>query len=102
VIGCGLGRDELLTDYIAWKILNAAIGADKLVIVDADGINLLCRRPLDHGYRPALILTPNMVEFGRLWAAYMPDTPCPVTSLTINASYEQIDPAVAVGPILLA
>ena len=65
VIGPGLGRDELMQDTCA-KVIEAARKENMPFILDADGLNLAQTRPeLVQGYREC-ILTPNVVEFGRL------------------------------------
>ncbi|KAK2624549.1 hypothetical protein QTJ16_006499 [Diplocarpon rosae] len=65
VIGPGLGRDQLMQDTCA-KILKAARENNMPFVLDADGLNLAQTRPeLVQGYREC-ILTPNVVEFGRL------------------------------------
>lgn len=65
VIGPGLGRDQLMQDTCA-KILEAARAKNMPFVLDADGLNLAQTRPeLVQGYREC-ILTPNVVEFGRL------------------------------------
>ncbi|CZT42216.1 probable ATP-dependent (S)-NAD(P)H-hydrate dehydratase [Rhynchosporium secalis] len=65
VIGPGLGRDQLMQDTCA-KVLIAARKENMPFVLDADGLNLAQTRPeLVQGYREC-ILTPNVVEFGRL------------------------------------
>ncbi|KAH6724982.1 Ribokinase-like protein [Leptodontidium sp. MPI-SDFR-AT-0119] len=65
VIGPGLGRDQLMQDTCA-KVLEAARERNMPFVLDADGLNLAQTRPeLVQGYREC-ILTPNVVEFGRL------------------------------------
>ena len=65
VIGPGLGRDPLMQDTCA-KVIEAARKQDMPFVLDADGLNLAQTRPeLVHGYKEC-ILTPNVVEFGRL------------------------------------
>ena len=65
VIGPGLGRDKLMQDTCA-LVIEAAKKANMPFVLDADGLNLAQTRPeLLHGYREC-ILTPNVVEFGRL------------------------------------
>ncbi|KAH7412371.1 Ribokinase-like protein [Cadophora sp. MPI-SDFR-AT-0126] len=65
VIGPGLGRDQLMQDTCA-KVLEAARKENMPLVLDADGLNLAQTRPeLVQGYREC-ILTPNVVEFGRL------------------------------------
>jgi len=65
VIGPGLGRDSLMQDTCA-KVIEAARRENFPFVLDADGLNLAQTRPeLVQGYREC-ILTPNVVEFGRL------------------------------------
>jgi ATP-dependent NAD(P)H-hydrate dehydratase len=65
VIGPGLGRDQLMQDTCA-KIIEAARKENMPFVLDADGLNLATTRPeLVQGYKEC-ILTPNVVEFGRL------------------------------------
>jgi len=65
VIGPGLGRDPLMQDTCAIVIENAKKAKIPFVL-DADGLYLAQSRPeLVQGYREC-ILTPNVVEFGRL------------------------------------
>lgn len=65
VIGPGLGRDSLMQDTCA-KIIEAAKKENMPFVLDADGLNLAQTRPeLVQGYKEC-ILTPNVVEFGRL------------------------------------
>jgi ATP-dependent NAD(P)H-hydrate dehydratase len=65
VVGPGLGRDEHMQSCARISIESAK--AKKLwLVIDADGLWLLQNEPgLIKGYRKA-ILTPNVVEFGRL------------------------------------
>ncbi|KAI9843726.1 MAG: hypothetical protein M1838_002489 [Thelocarpon superellum] len=65
VIGPGLGRDSLMQDTCA-RVIEAARERNLPFILDADGLYLAQTRPeLVQGY-PLCILTPNVVEFGRL------------------------------------
>jgi NAD(P)H-hydrate epimerase len=58
VVGPGLGQSD-------WSkmVFDAAISADKSLVVDADGLNLLARAPAT---KPNWILTPHPGEAGRL------------------------------------
>eukprot|EP00002_Diphylleia_rotans_P028646 TRINITY_DN5788_c0_g1_i4.p1 TRINITY_DN5788_c0_g1~~TRINITY_DN5788_c0_g1_i4.p1 ORF type:complete len:300 (-),score=56.59 TRINITY_DN5788_c0_g1_i4:91-990(-) len=68
VIGPGLGRDEGVLS-ITRKIIECAKSEQKPMIIDGDGLFLLSQDlALVNGYRRA-ILTPNPVEFDRLWKA---------------------------------
>lgn len=65
VIGPGLGRDELMQETCA-KMITAAKKENMPFVLDADGLNLVSTHPdLVKGYKQC-ILTPNVVEFGRL------------------------------------
>ena len=65
VIGPGLGRDQLMQDTCA-KVIMAAKDQNIPFVLDADGLYLAQTKPeLVKGYRDC-ILTPNVVEFGRL------------------------------------
>jgi ATP-dependent NAD(P)H-hydrate dehydratase len=65
VIGPGLGRDPLMQDTCA-LVIQAARKENIPFVLDADGLYLAQTRPeLVQGYREC-ILTPNVVEFGRL------------------------------------
>ena len=58
VVGPGLGVDQA-----AERALDAALAADRLLVVDADALTLLAARPRKSG---AWILTPHPGEAGRL------------------------------------
>ncbi|KAF1808054.1 carbohydrate kinase [Eremomyces bilateralis CBS 781.70] len=65
VIGPGLGRDKLMQDTVA-EVLKEARKQNIPVVLDADGLILAQERPeLVKGFE-LCILTPNVVEFGRL------------------------------------
>lgn len=65
VIGPGLGRDSLMLETCARVIIEAK-KQNMPFVLDADGLYLAQTRPeLVQGYREC-ILTPNVVEFGRL------------------------------------
>jgi ATP-dependent NAD(P)H-hydrate dehydratase len=65
VIGPGLGRDDYMQE--AAKItIQLCIKNKKHLVIDADGLWLIGKEPkLISGY-DKVILTPNVVEFGRL------------------------------------
>ncbi|KAF2674091.1 YjeF domain-containing protein [Microthyrium microscopicum] len=68
VIGPGLGRDEAMQDTCT-AVLKAAREKGLPVVLDADGLLLAQNRPeLVTGWRE-VVLTPNVVEFGRLCKA---------------------------------
>lgn len=65
VIGPGLGRDALMQDVVA-KVIEAARSVKMPLVLDADALWLVQSRPeLVRGYKEC-VLTPNVVEFGRL------------------------------------
>lgn len=68
VVGPGLGRDPLMHATVA-RVIRAARNKDMPIVIDADGLQLVQNDPeLVKGYKSA-VLTPNVVEFGRLWDA---------------------------------
>ncbi|KAL3418762.1 YjeF domain containing protein [Phlyctema vagabunda] len=65
VIGPGLGRDALMQETCA-RVIAAAREQHMPIVLDADGLSLAQTRPeLVQGYTECM-LTPNVVEFGRL------------------------------------
>ncbi|EHL02390.1 hypothetical protein M7I_1463 [Glarea lozoyensis 74030] len=65
VIGPGLGRDPLMQETCE-KVIVAAREQNVPFVLDADGLMIAQSKPeLVHGYKEC-ILTPNIVEFGRL------------------------------------
>ncbi|XP_074650117.1 ATP-dependent (S)-NAD(P)H-hydrate dehydratase-like [Tubulanus polymorphus] len=74
VIGPGLGRDKLLLDNTK-ILLEHAMKLNKPIVIDADGLFLLSENPdLIQGYQKA-ILTPNKVEFKKLFHAVVGEYP---------------------------
>lgn len=68
VIGPGLGRDPLMQDTVA-KVIEAARKNNIPLVLDADALQVVQKRPETvKGYKLA-VLTPNVVEFGRLCKA---------------------------------
>lgn len=68
VIGPGLGRDPLMQDTVA-RVVEAARKQGTPVVLDADALQVVQKRPeLVRGW-PLAVLTPNVVEFGRLCKA---------------------------------
>ncbi|KAL9008535.1 MAG: hypothetical protein Q9173_006347 [Seirophora scorigena] len=65
VIGPGLGRDEVMQATVA-EVIAAAREKKLPLVLDADALWLVQQRPeLVQGYKEC-VLTPNVVEFGRL------------------------------------
>jgi ATP-dependent NAD(P)H-hydrate dehydratase len=74
VIGPGLGRDPLMQDTVA-HVIRAARERGMPVVLDADALLVVQKDPaLVRGYTGA-VLTPNVVEFGRLCKALNIDVP---------------------------
>ncbi|KAI1277075.1 H-hydrate dehydratase [Xylaria sp. FL0933] len=72
VIGPGLGRDPLMQETCA-RVLAAARERKMPVVLDADALAIVTKSPeLVMGWRE-VVLTPNVVEFGRLWQGVFPD-----------------------------
>uniref|UniRef100_A0A8C5LAH0 ATP-dependent (S)-NAD(P)H-hydrate dehydratase n=1 Tax=Jaculus jaculus TaxID=51337 RepID=A0A8C5LAH0_JACJA len=68
VVGPGLGRDDLLLNSVG-GILEVSKARGLPVVIDADGLWLVAQQPtLIQGYQKA-VLTPNHIEFSRLWEA---------------------------------
>ncbi|KJK78613.1 hypothetical protein H634G_05988 [Metarhizium anisopliae BRIP 53293] len=66
VVGPGLGRDPLMHDTVS-RVIRAAKEKGIPVVMDADALQVVQRDPdLVKGYKEA-VLTPNVVEFKRLW-----------------------------------
>jgi ATP-dependent NAD(P)H-hydrate dehydratase len=74
VIGPGLGRDPLMQDTVA-LVVKAAREKGIPLVLDADALQVVQKHPdLVRGYKGA-ILTPNVVEFGRLCKSLDLDVP---------------------------
>ncbi|XP_064914611.1 ATP-dependent (S)-NAD(P)H-hydrate dehydratase isoform X1 [Columba livia] len=72
VIGPGLGRDEVLLENAKGIIEKSKVKGIP-IIIDADGLWLISQQPsLIQGYQRA-ILTPNYMEFSRLYEAMLRD-----------------------------
>lgn len=70
VVGPGLGRDPLMQETCA-LVLAAARKRKMPVVLDADALSIVIKSPeLVMGWRE-VVLTPNVVEFGRLWKGVM-------------------------------
>eukprot|EP01112_Ceratiomyxa_fruticulosa_P022085 TRINITY_DN799_c0_g1_i2.p1 TRINITY_DN799_c0_g1~~TRINITY_DN799_c0_g1_i2.p1 ORF type:complete len:330 (+),score=68.04 TRINITY_DN799_c0_g1_i2:1263-2252(+) len=70
VIGPGLGRDKIMWDTVK-IVIEKAKEKELPLVIDGDGINLVCENPdLIKGYKLG-VLTPNVVEFKRLREAFL-------------------------------
>ncbi|XP_012268652.1 ATP-dependent (S)-NAD(P)H-hydrate dehydratase [Athalia rosae] len=83
VIGPGLGREEKVFKVIA-DLISICRDLKKPLIIDADGLALICQRPELVKEYPGLILTPNAVEFSRLAKALLEKSiqPAPVAKVS--------------------
>jgi len=71
VIGPGLGRDNFTIKCVE-GIIKIAKNMKLPLIIDADGLFLIAQNPsIIHGYKNA-VLTPNAMEFRRLWLSTSP------------------------------
>ncbi|KAJ2901371.1 YjeF domain containing protein [Zalerion maritima] len=71
VIGPGLGRDPLMQETAA-RVIEAAKRKKIPVIMDADALQIIMKEPKILKGWDEVILTPNVVEFGRLWDSNPP------------------------------
>ncbi|XP_014447531.1 ATP-dependent (S)-NAD(P)H-hydrate dehydratase [Tupaia chinensis] len=70
VVGPGLGRDDALLRTVT-DILEVSKARDIPIVIDADGLWLVAQQPaLVQGYQKA-VLTPNHMEFSRLYEAVL-------------------------------
>ncbi|XP_014474385.1 PREDICTED: ATP-dependent (S)-NAD(P)H-hydrate dehydratase isoform X2 [Dinoponera quadriceps] len=65
LIGPGLGRDEK-TFKIIVDLISTCRDLKKPLIIDADGLFLVCQKPEIVKDYPGLVMTPNAMEFSRL------------------------------------
>ncbi|XP_053400678.1 ATP-dependent (S)-NAD(P)H-hydrate dehydratase-like [Mercenaria mercenaria] len=74
VVGPGLGRTDLILDN-ARNIIEQAKERSLPLVIDADGLYLITEDPyIISGYERA-ILTPNVVEFDRLYEKVVGEAP---------------------------
>ncbi|EDV25062.1 uncharacterized protein TRIADDRAFT_25123 [Trichoplax adhaerens] len=74
VIGPGLGRDDEVVETVK-KIIAKAKAKQVNIVIDADGLYIVTKYPdIIKGYKFA-ILTPNKVEFSRLYSTLMGKSP---------------------------
>jgi len=77
VIGPGMGRSTAIQE-VAKRVIAAARKANLPLVIDGDGLFLVSQAPaLIEGYK-RVILTPNAMEFRRLWEAIEKDAPPPL------------------------
>ncbi|KAI1266752.1 H-hydrate dehydratase [Xylariaceae sp. FL1019] len=89
VIGPGLGRDPLMHETCA-QVLAAARERKMPVVLDADALSIVLQSPeLVMGWRE-IVLTPNVVEFGRLWKGLINDDDSELKSTSESAQVEKL------------
>lgn len=83
IIGPGLGREDKIFKIIA-ELIGICREMKKPLIIDADGLFLVCQKPELVKEYPGLILTPNAMEFSRLAKAVLEKSiqPAPVAKVT--------------------
>ncbi|XP_012063441.1 PREDICTED: ATP-dependent (S)-NAD(P)H-hydrate dehydratase [Atta cephalotes] len=83
LIGPGLGRDEKIFKTII-ELITICREARKPLIIDADGLFLVCQKPEIIKDYPGVILTPNAIEFSRLIKAVLDKTvpPTPIVKVS--------------------
>ncbi|EZA53703.1 Carbohydrate kinase domain-containing protein [Ooceraea biroi] len=70
LIGPGLGRDEKVFKTIV-ELISICREMRKPLVIDADGLFLVCQKPEIVKDYPGVILTPNAMEFSRLAKAVL-------------------------------
>jgi ATP-dependent NAD(P)H-hydrate dehydratase len=94
VIGTGLGLDPKILEVARNILIHRSSSEKKAIVVDGDGIMCVVRKPkLLQGNNRA-ILTPNAMEFRRLWEAIFPKEEAPPFDVTIEQKdqLEFVDP----------
>lgn len=66
VIGPGLGREQNVFDNVE-SLISLCRSLKKPLVIDADGLFLITKKPELIKNYPGVILTPNVVEFNRLF-----------------------------------
>lgn len=95
VIGPGLGRDPLMQETVA-RVVRAAREHGLPIVLDADALLVVQKDPsLIKGYKTA-ILTPNVVEFGRLCSSLGLDVPEDPPTRRVESLAQALD-----GPIIV-
>jgi ATP-dependent NAD(P)H-hydrate dehydratase len=101
VVGCGLGLESPAVLTAAEQIIKRAISKGKKLVLDADMLTRLHQVPdLVRGYQNA-ILTPNAMEFRRLWSTSAdPKLPVPPFDAynAPNDKLESLDSIPGEGP----
>ncbi|CAL9690089.1 unnamed protein product [Knipowitschia caucasica] len=97
VVGPGLGRDDHILQT-AKEIINESKARDIPVVIDADGLWLVTQQPsVIQGYHKS-ILTPNMMEFTRLYDAVLHE---PVNTSDLKVSVAHLSVAMGNATVVL-
>eukprot|EP00928_Gymnodinium_smaydae_P001462 TRINITY_DN10539_c1_g3_i1.p1 TRINITY_DN10539_c1_g3~~TRINITY_DN10539_c1_g3_i1.p1 ORF type:complete len:505 (+),score=67.68 TRINITY_DN10539_c1_g3_i1:53-1516(+) len=80
VIGPGLGRDDRVLAAVA-RVIEAARKRSLPLVIDADGLWLIERRPDLVASYDGAVLTPNVAEYRRLAKAVLGDEKAPLAEL---------------------
>lgn len=99
LIGPGLGRDENVFRTIIELILICR-DMRKPLVIDADGLFLVCQKPEIIKDYPGVILTPNAIEFSRLAKAVL-DKSIPPSPLVKAADVKHVAEAFGKNTIIL-
>ncbi len=72
------------------RLISAARDKQLPILLDGDAIHAICSNPdLIRGYEH-VTLTPNAMEFKRLWDALRPSDDTPPMSLPLDAAYDTL------------
>jgi len=82
VIGPGLSKEEIMIKT-AVRVLQAT-NRHLPTVLDADGLHMLSQQPNLLIGRTHTIVTPNAMEFRRLWEAVIPDQPPPPMNVEVD------------------
>ncbi|XP_070526941.1 ATP-dependent (S)-NAD(P)H-hydrate dehydratase [Cardiocondyla obscurior] len=99
LIGPGLGRDEKIFETIV-DLVTICRETRKPLVIDADGLFLICQKPEIIKNYPGVILTPNAMEFSRLIKAVL-DKSVPPASVVKNSDVKHVAEALGKNVIIL-
>lgn len=86
LIGPGLGRDEKIFKTVV-ELISICREMRKPLVIDADGLFLVCQKPEIIKDYPGVILTPNAMEFSRLAKAVLDKTVAPNLVKSIDVKH---------------
>ncbi|XP_028044643.1 ATP-dependent (S)-NAD(P)H-hydrate dehydratase [Monomorium pharaonis] len=99
LIGPGLGRDEKIFQTIV-ELITICRETRKPLVIDADGLFLVCQKPEIVKDYPGVILTPNAMEFSRLLKAVLDKTVLPASVVKV-ADVKHVAEALGKNVIIL-